>query len=275
MAAPAEASDPSCPTIKSIFSTNGAWQKPEAAGSSPISILAIGSSSTAGVGASAPNFAYPAQLRLHLAALWGMAADVVNAGIGGETVSTTVERLEAALRTGRPDLVIWQVGTNDAVGREDEDHFRNLVQGGISAVRDAGIDLVLLDPQFFPTIRNPQRYEGFVRTIAELGVKNNVPVFSRYALMKALGERSPDELRAQLAKDGFHMSDHGYDCLARSLAAEIAHHWGRTGPVAAQPEATPKSAAVLGKPLSVNLQPSPGASPQNAPPPAGPKAGAT
>ena len=110
-------------------------------------VLAIGSSSTEGVGASAPVNAYPHQLEVTLERFFsGLDVEVQNAGIGGETADATVARLEQALRqAAKPDLVIWQVGTNDAVRGGDEAQFRALLERGIAASRRASVDLIMLD----------------------------------------------------------------------------------------------------------------------------------
>lgn len=187
----------------------------------PVRIVAIGSSSTEGVGASSKDKSYPALLEVELKAAWKLdGVRVENAGIGGETAVQTVERLEAVIAS-KPDLVIWQVGTNDALRGADESSFRAQLARGIAAVRRAKADLVLLDQQFFPTVKDPARYERFVGILGEVAQAGRVPLFSRFALMKAWGERSMDDLRAMLASDGFHMSDRGYRCVAELLAGDL------------------------------------------------------
>ncbi len=187
----------------------------------PIRILAIGSSSTEGAGASSPDYTYPAQLEDELSESWKDGVTVVNAGKGGETVIQTIERLEAVLKGQNFDLVIWQVGTNDAIKGVDEEAFRALLERGISAVKSAGSSLILLDQQYFPTIKDMNRYERFVQAVNNLGQERKVSVFSRYALMQDWNSRSAEELRSMLSSDGFHMSDKGYDCLADHVADAI------------------------------------------------------
>jgi lysophospholipase L1-like esterase len=195
---------------------------PEFQSSKILRILAIGSSSTEGIGASAPGFTYPAQLQGRLTTLLGRPVQVDNAGIGGETIAATVVRLKAALASNKPDLVIWQVGTNDAVIGEDQASFRaNLVEG-VSAIRATKIPFMLLDPQFYPGLKDVARYEQYVRIIDDTGQRSGAAVFARYAMMKEWEAESDGLLRAMLSKDAFHMSDRGYGCLAQSLAADLA-----------------------------------------------------
>jgi lysophospholipase L1-like esterase len=185
----------------------------------PLTILAIGSSSTQGIGASARDKTYPARLEALLAKAWPMSRiEIVNAGIGGETAPQTLTRLEAALKAQPYDLVIWQVGTNDAVRGGDLDAFRGMVGEGIALVRAAGPALAILDPQFFPSVRDPQRYGRYVEALGEVARRESVPVFGRYEAMRAWHRADAEAFKAALWNDGFHMSDAGYDCLARDMA---------------------------------------------------------
>jgi acyl-CoA thioesterase I len=234
--APAIAAAGDCPATHSAFILAGPAAKPiDVQIGRPAHILAIGSSSTQGIGASAPNFTYPAQLQVDLAAAIGRPVMVENAGIGGETAVTTLARLKAALSKDRPDLVIWQVGTNDAVRGDDVSQFRALVEEGVRTVSEAKIPLILIDQQFYPGIKDPDRYERFVHIVQDIGAQYHDPVFSRYAMMKAWGAESPSLLRDMLWKDAFHMSDRGYECLAQGLAADMAPLWARRLDMAEKP----------------------------------------
>ncbi|GEO14255.1 SGNH/GDSL hydrolase family protein [Microvirga aerophila] len=187
----------------------------------PVRILAIGSSSTQGIGASSPAFSYPVQLQADLTRMWREAVIIENAGKGGETIAETVERLKTSLGTDRLDLVIWQVGTNDAVKGIDEGRFAALLREGIDAAQALGVDVLLLDQQYYPAIKDPDRYERFVGLVGATGASEQVPVFSRYKVMKAWGQLSADVLNAMLSSDRFHMGDRGYDCMAELIADSL------------------------------------------------------
>ena len=219
----ARAAANACPaTAPTAFADNGA-ETPlaERSDGRPLRILAIGSSSTLGVGASSPDAAYPAQLEARLSSDWGVSANVVNAGVGGETSDTTLKRLLAALAVNPPDLVVWQVGTNDAVGGVDSDAFRANLTAGVAAAQARRVPIVLVDPQFYFGIKNLGRFQQYVTIIAEVGAAKRVPVFSRFAMMKAWAAKSSATLRAALAPDGFHMDDRGYACFADALADDL------------------------------------------------------
>ena len=90
-------------------------------GNQPLRILAIGSSSTWGVGATSRRKNYPSQLEAMLErVLKTVPIEVVNRGVSGETAEATADRLRIEAALLRPDLVLWQVGTN-AVLRDNQD----------------------------------------------------------------------------------------------------------------------------------------------------------
>jgi len=191
-------------------------------GASPLRILAIGSSSTEGVGASAKDKTYPARLATLLRqGLSGRPVEIVNAGIGGETAPQTLARLKGALADGRYDLVIWQVGTNDAVTGGDLGLFRTLIAEGIAAAKHSDTRLVILDPQFYPGIKETARYRAFVDAIADVAQAQSVPVLSRYQAMLGWYQRDAAGFMAALSGDRFHMSDAGYACLAQDIARSL------------------------------------------------------
>lgn len=200
-------------------------------------ILAIGSSSTAGVGASSPGNNYPARLQALLSARWNVETAVANAGVPGELAAATLQRLRALLARDKPDLVIWQVGTNDALRSEQEDRFRSVLERGIAEAARAGVDMVLIDPQYVPSLPNPSRYERYAQVVGEVGAHRRVSVFSRYALMRGWAERAPAELAASLSPDGLHLSDRGYACLAGLLAEGL--HESTRGPAGVAEAAAP------------------------------------
>ena len=187
-----------------------------------VKILTIGSSSTAGTGATSAAAAYPARLAEEIRQRLPSAdVMVIASGIAGETGSQTLARLSVEVESQKPDLVIWQVGTNDALTGVQAADFRNLLERGVAAATRFDADLILLDQQFYPTIRKKDRYERFVAIVKEVGLQKRACVFDRYTLMKSWSERSEEMFRAMLASDGFHMSDRGYACMARALADEI------------------------------------------------------
>lgn len=235
-ARPAAADGLSCPNGGLVMGEfRGDGLRKRLARGQAVHILAIGSSSTEGIGASSKTASYPAKLESDLRAAWPGATIIVeNAGIGGETAPTTLARLEKRLADAPFDLVIWQVGTNDALSGADTTAFRDMVRRGIALARAARVDIALLNQQFFPGIKDRALYESFVTAVADVAREQRVPVFDRYSLMTGWKAEGDATLLSSLSGDHFHMGDAGYACLAQVIAGDIAHSVGpaRAVPVA-------------------------------------------
>ena len=139
-----------------------------------------------------------------------------NAGIGGEVAETTLPRLQTAIKSGWPQLVIWQVGTNDALVGVDAARVRSLIEVGVNAARVAGAPIVLIDPQYTIRETSTPKMRPYAEIVDAVGAAARVPVAQRYLSMQALAERGA--LAPLFSKDGLHEDDLGYDCLAVSLA---------------------------------------------------------
>jgi lysophospholipase L1-like esterase len=185
----------------------------------PLSIVAFGSSSTEGIGASTPAAAYPARLEAGLRRALphlGSKITVANRGIGGEAVDEMLARLDRDVIAPRPDLVIWQTGSNDALRGVSLDHFREATEAALERIRAAGIDVVLMEPQWCPTLDATPGADRFRDAVRTLGADLGVPVIRRSDLMRdwiGQGRLTRTEL---FASDGLHMADGGYALLAEA-----------------------------------------------------------
>src|ERR1035437_8484939 len=117
----------------------------------PITIVAIGSSSTAGVGASSPATNYPNRLSEELKQRFpNRSITVLNRGVNGEEVGDMLKRFDKAVVAAKPDLVLWQLGTNSAIRHQMFTDHGAGIRDGLNKIRSTGADVVLIDPQFAP-----------------------------------------------------------------------------------------------------------------------------
>jgi len=191
----------------------------------PITIVAFGSSSTAGEGASSPAMSYPSRLEAELRLRFPAARiTVLNRGVNGEEASEMLLRLDAGVIAEKPDLVLWQVGTN-AVLRDDRiDVEAPLIHQGLARLKDAGADVILIDPQFAPKVlaRPEAEAEQMVSLIATAAKQDDVDLFHRFALMRFWHDDQKLAFEQFLSPDLLHMNDWSYGCVARLLSADIA-----------------------------------------------------
>src|ERR1043165_1636749 len=117
----------------------------------PLKIIAIGSSSTFGTGASSPAASYPSRLEAELKAkLPGLPITVLNKGIGGEEANQMVARFDADVIDENPDLVLWQVGSNSVL--RDHPTPGEIIRQGVEKLKASGAEVILVTPQYAPKI---------------------------------------------------------------------------------------------------------------------------
>ena len=156
----------------------------------PIRVLAIGSSSTVGIGASAPIASYPVRLENDLEGLLkGFDVEVVSRGVSGEVAEGASERMKLEVAEQRPDLVVWQVGTNDAMARVGLDEFAHELRGTLRWLAGNKIDVVLIDPQYVERLSQDANYTGIVEVIAKVAVEERVLLVNRFDAMADLANQ--------------------------------------------------------------------------------------
>jgi lysophospholipase L1-like esterase len=195
----------------------------------PVVIVAFGSSSTVGTGASAPEFTYPNRLADQLRRQYPTTnISVINAGVGGEDAPEMTKRLQTSVIDAHPDLVIWQVGTNAVLRNLDPSDTVNLVEEGVARIQAAGSDVVLVDPQYSPRVtehpENTGRIVGLLRRVAAL---RHVGIFPRFQVMRDWHEKQDLPIDSFVVADGLHMNDWGYACFAQLLGDDIIRSVGQ------------------------------------------------
>ena len=211
----------------------------------PLKIVAIGSSSTYGEGASTPAWSYPSRLQLELAYLFPRHdITVVNRGVNGDNDYDKRDRFERDVIAEKPDLVLWQLGTNSMLhGNPLEKHLA-ILQGGVDHLRKAsGADIVLIDPQYAPKVIRGAGVNSIISMIAETARGTNVNLFRRYELMRRWHEIEQLAFDKFISPDELHMNDWSYACVARALGTAIAGAATRSTPTA---QGVPPSAARQG-----------------------------
>ena len=195
----------------------------------PVVIVAFGSSSTVGYGTTSPEFTYPNRLAAQLHRQYPSAdITVVNRGQGGEDAPEMMKRLQVAVLDMKPDLVIWQVGTNAVLRNLDPTETAKLVEEGIARIQAAGADLVLVDPQYSPRIN--ERAESASRMVKLLGKVaeiRHVGFFPRFEVMREWHEKQDIPIDNFVIADGLHMTDWGYACFAQLLGDDIIKSVGQ------------------------------------------------
>jgi acyl-CoA thioesterase-1 len=189
-----------------------------------LTIVALGSSTTAGTGAGDANRSYPAVLEAELRRrLPGREVTVLNKGVGGQSAYEMYLRFEGEVIPEKPSLVIWQTGVNDAIRDIGEEKLAKILSKGIRKLHEAGIDLALMDLPWLPRQDRYPKYDDYRAVLAQTAAQHGVPVFPRYAMMKSWSGSKQFSEEEILGMDGLHVVEAGYRCLAIRLADGIVN----------------------------------------------------
>lgn len=185
-----------------------------------IRILAIGSSSTFGSGASSKSLSYPSQLEGILEhALRGADIAIINRGIPGEVAEITAERIKSEVALRKPDLVLWQLGTNDALARIPPQEFESTVRSTLRWLKENQIDVVLVGVQYTSRLARDANYIAIRNSLQKIAAEENILYVRRYDAMRFIAQT-----RANLqlmSGDNFHLNDLGYQCMAEHVAHAV------------------------------------------------------
>lgn len=185
-----------------------------------VRILAIGSSSTFGIGASSRSRNYPAQLHSILErSLKGVDVETINRGVSGEVAATTAERLRSEVAVEHPDVVLWQLGTNDALSRVPPEDFERTVRSTVRWLKESKIDVVLVGLQYTPHFSRDAHYRAIRDTLLKIAASENVLYIRRYDAMQFIAKaRNAPQMVTQ---DDLHLNDQGYRCMAEHIAQAV------------------------------------------------------
>ncbi len=162
-----------------------------------------------GIGATSGVQSYPAQLTLILeAALKGVDVEILNRGVAGEIAATTADRIRSEVALSKPDLVLWQLGTNDALARVPLDELRETVTSTVDWLKDNKIDVVLVGMQYTSRFAKDKNYFAVRDLLQKIATEENI-IYIRRANLQ------------MMSRDNFHLNDLGYHCMAEHVAHAV------------------------------------------------------
>ncbi len=180
-----------------------------------LSILVIGTGSSQLGGAG--KDAYPARLQAALGRVLPGVAVAVAADVAQKrTAAVMVKALPPALAATKPNLVLWQTATVDAIQAVDPDQFSEALDKGVQLARAAGADVVFINPQYSPRTEFVIALGTYIENMRWVAMQQEVPVFDRFNLMKAWYDRGTFDLYSTTKK--LDMAGLVHDCIGRLLA---------------------------------------------------------
>jgi lysophospholipase L1-like esterase len=181
-------------------------------------ILAIGASPSSG--RLGHQGGYTAQIEEILEkAMKGLDVVIINRGVSGELAADAERRIRIEVALNDPDLVLWQVGTNDALSYVPIDDLETTLTETIEWLKQHNVDVVLAGLQFVNRMAQDDHYRAVRNLIRTVAAKENVMVVRRPEAMRLLTNAAGSG--GGLFPEEFAQTETGYSCLAEYVARAI------------------------------------------------------
>ena len=183
-----------------------------------VKILAIGASSAAVLGVG--HDGNPPLLEQILERnIKGLDIEIINRGFSGELAEAAGERLKIEVALNRPDLVLWQVGTNDAFAQVPVDSFERSVANSIRWLKEHDVDVILVGLHYMKQLAKHEHYQAIRTSLQRITAAENVLRITRYEAMEVLARTTRESGRPE-PRD-FGLTEAGYNCMAQYVARAI------------------------------------------------------
>lgn len=195
-----------------------------------LNVLVLGAGSSVLPGRGGENLAYPERLRVALAEeLPGVAVTVATDVTPHREATAMVESLSADLAKAKPDLIVWQTGTVDAMQGVDPDQFNQALDRGIGVAKAGGADAVLINAQYSPRTESIIALGNYSEIMRWVAAQHEIPLFDRFAVMRLWADLGTFDFFTATKK--LDTAARVHDCIGRLLAALVVE--------AAKPEEPP------------------------------------
>ncbi|WP_423963242.1 arylesterase [Bradyrhizobium sp.] len=205
-------------TVALTAAAAGAAQAPATPEATPIKLVVLGDSLSAGLGLKAAD-AFPAKLQKALRDK-GMKIDVSNAGVSGDTASGGRDRLDWSVPEGT-DAVIVELGANDALRGMDPAITRQALSDILSRLKSRGI-AVLLCGMLAPPNYGHDYADRFNPIYPELAKSHGVALYPFF-----LDGVAADAKLNQA--DGIHPTPEGVDIIVDRILPSVQAFLGTIG----------------------------------------------
>jgi acyl-CoA thioesterase I len=188
-----------------------------------LKIVALGSSTTIGSGGSGVMAAWPARLQDELGKrLAGVNVMVANKGRMRQSAQDMLERMAGDVLSEKPDIVVWETGTNEAVRGVDVEQFTAAMLDGINQMEAAGVEVVLMNTQYSRNTARLINFQPYNDAMGQVAHIRDLVLFPRYEMMQGWVDRGYVSFDGLTQGEAIKIADTVYDCIGKLLAQNIA-----------------------------------------------------
>ena len=184
-----------------------------------VKILAIGASSAAVLGMGHDGNP-PLLERILERNIKGLDVEIINRGVSGELAEAAGERLKIEVALNQPDLVLWQVGTNDAFAQVPAENFERSVSSTVKWLKEHNVDVILVGLHYMKQLAKNEHYQAIRASLQRITASENVLRITRSEAMEVLARAMRESGRPE-PRD-FGLNEAGYDCMAQYVSRVIA-----------------------------------------------------
>jgi hypothetical protein len=213
---------PSCAVPDNLlFSDNNLNRVTTAVGKQhQLAVAVFGTGSSALAGANGPSLSYPARLEVNLnQRLSNVMVRVTTRTKAGQTADSMRRGMKDLLVDEKPNLVIWQTGTVDAIRRVDLDEFRAALEAGVDTLQTGGADVILMNMQYSPRTESMIAVGPYADQMRLVAQQRDIPLFDRFAIMRYWSDEGAFDFYAAGRDNG--LAQRVHDCLGRAIGAVV------------------------------------------------------
>jgi lysophospholipase L1-like esterase len=152
-------------------------------------------------------------------AVQGLDVVMINRGVSGELSAQAAQRIKNEVALTEPDLVLWQVGTNDALAYVPLDEFETTMVDTLAWLKEHKVDVVLVGLQYVDQMALDDNYRAVRDLLRKLAAKQNIMIVRRYEAQQFLARAESGG--GGLVPDEFQRTEAGYVCLSQYMARAI------------------------------------------------------
>jgi lysophospholipase L1-like esterase len=184
-----------------------------------INILAIGATSASLRGPVSGGY-YAVVERFLEATFKGLDVEVVHRGVSGELAADAAERIKTEVALNDTDLVLWQLGTADALAQVPVADFHVAVSQTIEWLKEHKVDVILVGLRYAHSMVRDLHYQAVRAAIQDIATTRNVLRVSRYEAEEVLERIRREQAGPPISQA--EVSEASYVCMAEYLARAIA-----------------------------------------------------
>lgn len=184
-----------------------------------ITILAIGASSQGGRDAAAGGYFGIIERELEKL-VPGLDIRIVDRGVSGELAANAAKRLVSEVALVNPDVVLWQVGTHDALQQVPVAAFTKTVATTIDWLKAHDVDVIVVGLHFLRVLAGDPHYQTIRASLERVANAKNVLRIGRYEAAQVI-EKVLQSDRGSVP-DAFNLTEVGYSCLSEYVVRALA-----------------------------------------------------